>query len=587
MESPQRSNMIRFFNNLSLKVKLILILGMFTALAVANYTIVSYNKGLQHADKDVVNLAGRQRMLSQKIGFLSEQVVRGKSHMKDELKTTASLVNTSLLVLKNGGNIPQMQGHKVIPASAQEVMGNVLMAEEVWKEYHANVNIIINEPLKIDSAYYGLKKDSLGNTVKKAISTKEIYNPKVMTAMAKIERKAHLMLVTFDELVSAYIYQADIKQAGMSNLLLTNLIVSVLTVFLAIFLLNKYIAKPIEQINHCIEQLSKGDLDHELKINSKDEIGKALSNLVKLDDNLVAAANFAIRIGEGDFNTPYKEASDNDELGVALVSMRNRLLEVAEEDRKRNWASQGFEKFNNILTANQENLSSLTDDVLAYLINYLKANQGAIYLVENNKGEDSHLALSAIYAWGKKRYITKRLEIGEGVPGQVWREQMSIYLTEIPQDYVEITSGLGETKPRSILVVPLKVNDEIYGIIEIASLLPFETYQIEFVEKLAEHIASTVSSAQKSFQTQLLLEQTQRQSELTKAQEEEMRQTMEEIQATTEEMERKEKEYISRIEYLEEKINDTHVPSNEERTLINKMLEEEKHASKSEQRKVA
>ena len=114
-------------------------------------------------------------------------------------------------------------------------------------------------------------------------------------------------------------------------------------------------------------------------------------------------------------------------------------------------------------------------------------------------------------------------------------------MLEVPENYVTITSGLGGASPSALLLVPLKNNDKIFGVLELATFSKYEAHEIELVEKLTESIASTISAVRVSESTRILLERTQQQAEEMRAQEEEMRQNMEELEATQEEMRRKEK----------------------------------------------
>src|SRR5690606_6336518 len=166
-----------------------------------------------------------------------------------------------------------------------------------------------------------------------------------------------------------------------------------------------------------------------------------------------------------------------------------------------------------------------------------------IYIVDDTEeGEEPTMTLNACYAWDKKKFLNHKIFKGEGLAGQAWQEGDIVYLTEVPQNYIRIASGLGDANPTSILIVPLKVNDQIFGVVEIASFNEFADFEKEFVQKIAETIASTISTVKINARTQRLLEESQQMTEQMRAQEEEMRQNMEELQATQEEMQRSQAE---------------------------------------------
>jgi PAS domain S-box-containing protein len=330
---------------------------------------------------------------------------------------------------------------------------------------------------------------------------------------------------------------SSFEQLSLFTIVLA-LSVIVIGLMVAIFL-TRSLTRPIATIKEIVQQLGKGILPEEKnrKFN-RDEIGEMAEAVEKLVAGLRSTSSFAESIGKGNYAASYQPLSAEDVLGNALINMRDNLQSVAEQDQRRNWATEGMAQFGDILRKNNDNINSLSDIIIANLVKYVKANQGGIYIVNADNENDAFLEMAACYAWDKKKYVEQKVYPGDGLTGQAWIEKDSILLTDIPQNYITITSGLGEASPNSIMIVPLKVNDQVYGLIEIASFNVFAQHEIEFVEKIAESIASTLSSVKINERTQKLLEESTELTEQMRAQEEEMRQNMEELQATQEEMQR-------------------------------------------------
>ena len=195
-------------------------------------------------------------------------------------------------------------------------------------------------------------------------------------------------------------------------------------------------------------------------------------------------------------------------------------------------------------------IGAFGDIVIKHLVGYLKANQGGLFILNENDATNPYLELISCYAYDRKKHLNKIIEIGEGLVGQAYLEKETIYITEIPKEYIHITSGLGGAAPTCILIVPIKNNNSVEGVIEIASFNLLEEHEISFIEKLAENIASALSNLKTNEKTKKLLQESQSQEEQLRSQEEEMRQNMEELSATQEQMVNKEREYLNVIEKL-------------------------------------
>jgi len=344
------------------------------------------------------------------------------------------------------------------------------------------------------------------------------------------------------------------------NLLFSGFVVlgGFLILILVIWSISRGISRPLVSTSKIIEELAKGkiSLGQKMKISSKDEIADIRSSVNYLIDGLDNNLKFALEIGKGNLDFEFKTLSNEDLLGKALIDMRKSLKQAnieetkrKEEDEKLNWATIGAANFAELMTQYTDNLEEFSYAIISNLVKYLDANQGGLFIINDNDKNNVTINLEASYAYNRRKFLEKKIKMGVGLVGRCVNEAETIYMIDFPDDYLNITSGLGEAVPRSLILVPIIFNQQVLGVIEMASIYELEKYQIKFIERIGESIASTISNVKINQQTARLLEESKIQSEELVAQEE-MRQNMEEMKATQEELENKAFESKSMLDAL-------------------------------------
>jgi len=260
--------------------------------------------------------------------------------------------------------------------------------------------------------------------------------------------------------------------------------------------------------------------------------------------SLKYGAEFLTKISEGNYSLTWQGMTDKikslntTNLAGTIIALQGKLLQFKEEEERRAWTNEGLALFAEVLRTRSTNMTELGDSLLKQAITYLKANQGAFYVINDEDGHQPFIEMISCYAYERKKYKTKQIQIGEGLVGQAVLEAETIIMKELPKGYLSITSGLGGAEPDFLILVPVKAESKVYGVLEIASFKSLEEYEIKFLERISQNIASAIASAKNNLKTQKLLEETQQQTEKLRAQEEEMRQNMEELQAIQEQIER-------------------------------------------------
>ncbi len=321
---------------------------------------------------------------------------------------------------------------------------------------------------------------------------------------------------------------------------------------LAYFMTEKFLATPLEKIRQFAGELSRGLFPGKLQLSENDETAEISNDFNTFTESLSHKSEFAHNLGEDKISDELHLLSEDDMLGKSLISLKEKLRIAKDEDKKRaietekrRWINEGLANFGDILRQNNDNLEQLSLNLITHLVKYLNATQGGLFLLNDENKENVFLELKSAIAYNRRKFLDKKIELGEGLVGTCAIEKKTILLTEIPEEYLEITSGLGDANPTCLLIVPLNLEEETLGVIELASFNEFKDYEVEFVEKISESIASTLTAVKVNERTSELLAQSQKQAAEMSEQEEEMRQNMEELQATQEEASRRETEITS------------------------------------------
>jgi methyl-accepting chemotaxis protein len=226
-----------------------------------------------------------------------------------------------------------------------------------------------------------------------------------------------------------------------------------------------------------------------------------------------------------------KDLTGEEVIDTALREIYEKFKSDADTERHRSWVNEGLAMLREVMGSHSQ-IKSMSEEVISRLIKYINANQGGVFITN----DQNELELLACYAFERKKYLNRKIKPGEGLVGQCYLERHPVYLTKVPQDYIQITSGLGHANPGCILIVPLNLKESTIGVLEIASFKPFKKYELEFIEKVAEAFAQSISTIRASEETKKLLDKSLSREQEMKDTEERMRQNVEELYVTQEDM---------------------------------------------------
>ncbi|MCC6797304.1 MAG: HAMP domain-containing protein [Candidatus Hydrogenedentes bacterium] len=289
----------------------------------------------------------------------------------------------------------------------------------------------------------------------------------------------------------------------------------------------------------------------------KDLTGNVNLLAANLSTQVRAIAEVATAVTQGDLTRSIQVDARGEvaELKDNVNTMINNLRVTTERNMEQDWLKTNLAKFAGMLQG-QRDLFTVGQTLMSELAPLVNAQQGAIYQIEMLP--EPSLRLLAGYA--QRHDQPERIPIGKGLVGQCAVEKQRILLTEVPAEYTQIHSSLGEAAPRNIVVLPALFEGETKAVIELASLKPFPTTYLTFLEQLTMSIGVVLNTIEATMRTENLLQQSQQLTAELQTQQKELQQTNEELAEKAKqlveqnvEVERKNKEVEQARRALEEK----------------------------------
>ncbi|CAC9974298.1 HAMP domain-containing protein [Flavobacterium panici] len=213
-----------------------------------------------------------------------------------------------------------------------------------------------------------------------------------------------------------------------------------------------------------------------------------------------------------------------------INQMISNLKATTLRNQEQDWLKSNLAKFTQMLQGQKE-LKSVTMKILSELAAVVTAQHGLFYILE--EGEefmDSKLNLIASYAYIKRKNSPTSYAMGEGLIGQVAVEKERIILSNVPKDYIRINSGLGDAKPKDVIILPVLFEGRLKAVIELASLDTFSQTHLDFLEGLTESIGIVLNTIESNSRTEELLVQSQSLASELKSQQEVLKNTNEELE---------------------------------------------------------
>jgi CheY-like chemotaxis protein/signal transduction histidine kinase/HAMP domain-containing protein len=268
------------------------------------------------------------------------------------------------------------------------------------------------------------------------------------------------------------------------------------------------------------------------------------ANVNQLAANLTtqvrAIADVATAVTKGDLtrSIAVEALGEVAELKDNINEMIRNLRDSTRKNMEQDWLKTNLAKFSRMLQG-QRDLAAVSQLILSDLAPLVTAHHGVFYVVDS-AGETPTLKLLASYAYKDRKHVATEFSMGEGLVGQCAKDRRMLTVGQVPRDYVQVSSGLGEAPPRNLVVLPVLFEGETKAVLELATFDEFDEIRLTFLEQLAESIGIVLNTIAANMRTEELLKQSQALTESLQAQQEALTETNKRLEQQTRSLQKSE-----------------------------------------------
>jgi HAMP domain-containing protein/signal transduction histidine kinase/ActR/RegA family two-component response regulator len=317
---------------------------------------------------------------------------------------------------------------------------------------------------------------------------------------------------------------------------------------------------------------SEGRLGGQAEVEGVSGTWKRLTESVNLlASNLTtqvrAIAEVASSVARGDLSRSISVAAQG-EVAELKDNVNLMVANLRETTRAKDWLESNLSRIAGLMQGHRD-LVEVADLILRELTPLVSAQYGAFFLAERGADGTPVLAFIAGYGYGDRQLVRERIPLGHGLVGQAAVEQRRMLITEAPKDFIKINSGLGEAAPASVIILPVLFEDQLLGVIELASFSRFSDVHLAFFDQMVDTIGVAINTIIGNARTESLLSESQRLAQQLQERSDELQRQQAELRRSNAELEEKAALLSTSSQYKSEFLANM---SHELRTPLNSLL---------------